>query len=518
MTKPSKSGAVIYTRVSSKDQVDNYSLETQEQACKEFAARAGYDVVRVFTERGESAKTAVRTQLQAMLTYVAENARLLATVIVYKVDRLARNSTDHGNLRVQLGKCGVRLQSTTENLDDTPAGRFAETVLAGIAQMENEIRAERAKSGMMAAVGVGRFVWRAPIGYVNGSKNGPSLVPDSPSTVELVRKAWTLVDTGMPPYEASVQLVREGLHGHLGRAPSPRSFRAMLKNERYVGYITSFGKRVRGDFEPLVDSDLFWRVQKVLAKASHSVTRPYKKVNPDFPLRGTILCPHCGQHLTASWSSGHGGKYPYYRCKHCSGVAFRKETLEPEFIGHLDRLSLNPSITGRVRKAIEASLGEDAKSYEQTVREIDTQLEEQRNRRNQIIEKSLKNALPDDDVRRLLEETDRAIQEIEAEKSYCLKGQSADLDIIDAGLALLDRMGSLWAQSDVSIRTRLQRFVFPDGMSFDGEKFGTCALPACLQLREKVISSRGRMARPAGVEPATCGSEVRSSIQLSYGR
>ena len=180
MAKLLKSGAVIYTRVSSKDQVDNYSLDTQERACRDFAAHAGYDVVRVFTERGESAKTADRTELQAMLKYVAENARLLGAVIVYAVNRLARNSTDHGNLRVQLGKYGVCLQSTTENLDDTPAGRFAETVLAGIAQMDNEIRAERAKSGMMAAVAVGRFVWRAPIGYVNGSKNGPSLVPVLP--------------------------------------------------------------------------------------------------------------------------------------------------------------------------------------------------------------------------------------------------------------------------------------------------------------------------------------------------
>jgi site-specific DNA recombinase len=412
----------------------------------------------------------------------------------------------------------VRLQSATENLDDTPAGRFAETTLAAIAQLDNEMRAERAKSGMMAAVGVGRFVWRAPIGYVNGPRNGPSLVPDSPLTSGLVQKAWSLVDSGMPPYEAGVQLVKEGLRLHSGKAPSPRSFRAMLKNERYIGYITSFGKRIRGDFEPLVDPDLFSRVQKVLAKASHSVTRPYKKVNPDFPLRGTVLCPHCGQPLTASWSRGHGGKYPYYRCKHCRGVAVRKETLEPKFIGHLDRLSLNTSMTGLVRKAIEANLGEAAKSNEQTVRQLDAKLEEQRNRRNQIVEKSLKNALPDDDVRRLMEETDRAIQENEAEKGHCLEGQGADLDVVNAGLVLLDKMGSLWAQSDVSIQTQLQRFVFPDGMSFDGERFGTSALPACLQLREEVISPKGRMARPAGVEPATCGSEVRSSIQLSYGR
>jgi site-specific DNA recombinase len=192
VVRPTRSGAVIYTRVSSKEQTDNYSLETQERTCREYAGREGLDVLRVFVESGESAKTANRVELQAMLKYVAENARTLSAVIVYKVDRLARNSTDHGNLRVQLGTCGVRLQSATENLDDSPAGRFAETTLSAIAQLDNEVRAERAKSGMTAAVSAGRFVWRAPIGYVNGPRSGPSLTPDSPVVSGLVKKAWSL--------------------------------------------------------------------------------------------------------------------------------------------------------------------------------------------------------------------------------------------------------------------------------------------------------------------------------------
>ena len=518
MAKPTKSGAVIYTRVSSKDQLENYSLDTQEQACREFAARAGYDVVKVFTERAESAKTANRTALQAMLKYVAVNASLVGTVIVYAVNRLARNSTDHGNLRLELGKYGVRLQSTTENLDDTPAGRFAETALAAIAQMDNEVRADRAKAGMMAAVRVGRFVWRAPLGYVNGSRNEPSLVPDSPETVALVQKAWSLAEAGVPPCKAGTQLVEEGLRLRSGKAPSPRSFRAMLRCETYAGYINAFGKRVRGDFEPLIDLDQFLRVQQVLSKASHSVARPYKKVNPDFPLRGTILCPHCGQPLTASWSRGHGGKYAYYRCKHCNGVAFRKEALEPKFTNHLDRLSLKASLLGRLRREIEAGLAEDAKWGQREAQELETHLKEQLSRRGQIVEKSLKNVLPDDDARRLLAETDQAIEEIEIKRRRCLEGKRADLDVVNAGLALLGRLGSVWQESAIADRVRLQRFVFPDGTSFDGRKFGTSVLPACLQLADGSVSSKGRMARPAGVEPATCGSEVRSSIQLSYGR
>ena len=502
MTMQTKSGAVIYTRVSSRDQVEGYSLDTQERACREFAARAGYDVVKVFTERGESAKTADRTQLQAMLKYVKENERLLAAVIVNKVDRLARNSTDHGNLRVQLGEHHVRLQSTTENLDDTPAGRFAETVLSGIAQLDNEVRAERAKGGMVAAVAAGKFVWPAPIGYVSGPKGGPSLVPDSPLISGLVRKAWILVESGMPPYEARVQLAREGLRLRSGKTPSPHSFRAMLKSETYIGYINAFGERVRGDFEPLVAADLFRRVQELLAKQSRTVARPYKKANPDFPLRGTVLCPHCGQPLTAAWSRGHGGRYGYYRCNQCSRVAFRKEILEPKFVGHLDKLSLKPSLVSMLSKAIEANLGSGAKSKQQTVRKLEAQLEGQHKRKRQIAEKSLSGDLPKEIVRELLEEVDRFVQALEEEKLHYSTRQRTDLDIVNAGLTLLDRMGSLWNKSNVAIRKRLQRFVFPEGTSFDGEKFGTSVLPACLQLKGTVGSSKVSLV-PQPSEPPT---------------
>ena len=518
MAKPTSQGAIIYTRVSSKDQVDSYSLDNQERACRNFATRGGYDVVKVFTERGESAKTADRTELQAMLKYVNDNSRELGVVIVYKVDRLARNSTDHGNLRLQLAAHGVRLQSATENLDNTPAGRFAETTLAAIAQLDNEVRAERAKDGMIAAVAAGRFVWPAPIGYINGAKIGPSLVPDSPSITGLVQKAWVLVESGMLPYEARRQLVQEGLLLRSGTAPSQNCFLAMLRSETYIGYIKAFGKRVRGDFEPLVDADLFSRVQALLTKSKGPVAGSYRKTNPDFPLRGTVLCPHCGKPLTAAWSRGHGGRYGYYRCDHCSRVAFRKEDVEPKFISHLDALSFGPNMTSVVSKAIITNLGENAKSSQQDVRKLETRLQEQHNRRSQIVEKSLKNVLPDNIARSLIEETDRAIRETEAEKRRCLQTQSIDLEVINAGLALLDKMGTVWAESDIATRKQLQRFVFPDGTSFDGSSFGTTPLPTCLQLKERDLCRNYSLVRPTGFEPVIYGSGGHRLIQLGHGR
>jgi DNA invertase Pin-like site-specific DNA recombinase len=515
VAKPVKSGAVIYTRVSSKDQVCNYSLDTQEQACQEFAARAGYDVVKVFTERGESAKTADRTELQTMLKYITANAGILGAVIVYKIDRLSRNVADYSDLRAQLKKNNVRLQSATESLDETPTGKYIGNLFASTAQWYIDNLADQSNKGMRAAVRAGKYIWPAPIGYRNNPGSSPSLIPDSPTNDNLVRKAWALVASGLSPFEARDQLAREGLRTHKGRVPSRHAFSAMLRCETYIGYINAFGERNQGKFEPLVDAKLFYSVQRKLSQPKGPVARPYRRIHPDFPLRRTVLCPHCGQPLTAAWSRGHGGKYGYYRCIRCGCVSFRKDRLEPEFVSHLDRLSLRPSLIVRLSRAIDAGLSEDAKADQQTVRQLDARLEEQRKRRKEIIEKSFKNVFSDDDIRQLMEDTDRAIRDMEAERGRCLQGRSVDSDTVNAGLALLDKIGSLWAESDVATRRRLRRFVFPEGTSFDGSGFGTTVLPACLQLKEEVISSKGSLVRPDAVNWNLVVAELAQLVAIT---
>lgn len=110
--------AVLYVRVSTADQVQNYSLETQRRACVDYCSREGIEVDRIFREEGESAKTTDRPQLQEMLDYCAKNARIIDLVIVYRVDRLARQVHDHQLIRMALNKLGIRLQAVQETFDD----------------------------------------------------------------------------------------------------------------------------------------------------------------------------------------------------------------------------------------------------------------------------------------------------------------------------------------------------------------------------------------------------------------
>ena len=166
-----KAKAVIYTRVSSSRQVDNYSLDNQETACKEYCLRQFNDNVsqeRIFREEGESAKNADRTQLKKMLEYCVKHKREIGYVVVYKVDRFARSAKDHSALSTILLSLGIILRSVTEPIGEkTNSSVFMENILASVAQFDNDVRGERARENLREAAMKGYWTNRAPIGYEN---------------------------------------------------------------------------------------------------------------------------------------------------------------------------------------------------------------------------------------------------------------------------------------------------------------------------------------------------------------
>lgn len=139
---------IIYVRVSSKEQVEGTSLESQAAACAEYARSKNIKIVKKFIEQGESAKFADRTQLLALIDFCKENKGRLQALLVWKIDRFARNASDHFNIKAVLLKYGVRVVSVTEPIDENPEGKLLETILAGFAQFDNDIRAMRTVQGM----------------------------------------------------------------------------------------------------------------------------------------------------------------------------------------------------------------------------------------------------------------------------------------------------------------------------------------------------------------------------------
>jgi DNA invertase Pin-like site-specific DNA recombinase len=152
-------GAVVYVRVSTKEQTENLSLPTQLRACEEYCRREGFEVLERFKEQGESAKTTDRTELQNLLKYCRAQKGKAHFVVVYNLTRFAREKYDHFALRAHLKSLGISLRSATEPIDDTSTGKLTEGVLASFAQFDNDVRSERTRSGMRAALELGRWTF-----------------------------------------------------------------------------------------------------------------------------------------------------------------------------------------------------------------------------------------------------------------------------------------------------------------------------------------------------------------------
>jgi DNA invertase Pin-like site-specific DNA recombinase len=142
-------GAVIYVRVSTKEQTENLSLSTQLRACEEYCRRQGYEVLERFHEEGESAKSTDRSQLQNLLTFCRLNKGCVHFVVVFNLTRFARDIArglrragkyDHLALGSHLQSLGISLRSATEPIDDTSTGKLMEGVLATFAQFDSDVR------------------------------------------------------------------------------------------------------------------------------------------------------------------------------------------------------------------------------------------------------------------------------------------------------------------------------------------------------------------------------------------
>ena len=136
---------VIYARYSSDGQTEN-SIEGQMRECKEFAEKNGMTVVSSYIDRAYSAKTDARPQFQKMIKDSAK--RLFDVVLVWKLDRFARNRYDSAQNKSILRKNGVKVVSATEAIAEDSTGILLESLLEGYAEFFSAELSEKVKRGM----------------------------------------------------------------------------------------------------------------------------------------------------------------------------------------------------------------------------------------------------------------------------------------------------------------------------------------------------------------------------------
>ena len=137
--------AVIYARYSTDSQREE-SIEGQIRECTAYAEKNGFTVVKHYIDRAISAKTDNRPQFQQM---IKDSERgIFDIIIVWKLDRFARNRYDSARYKTQLKRNGVKLVSATEVISAGPEGIILESVLEGYAEYYSADLSEKVVRGM----------------------------------------------------------------------------------------------------------------------------------------------------------------------------------------------------------------------------------------------------------------------------------------------------------------------------------------------------------------------------------
>lgn len=476
-----RKSAIIYCRVSSLDQVEGTSLDTQEQICREHATKHGYGVLTVFIERGESAKSADRTQLKAALAYCSSHRKTpVDFFIVYKLDRFARNVEDHVTVRMKLRQAGTTLISATEPIDGTPIGKLLEVQMAGWAEFDNSIRAERSKNGMMARVRSGVWVWMAPLGYYR-PQPGASLEPH-PKEALIVRVLFEEYAKGTYTYESLARhMTLHGFRTKSGYRIRRQQVEKLLHNPIYAGIIEAFGERVVGAFEPLVPMNL-WQQCQPGSREHKPHAAAHLANNPLFPLRRVVVCSECGNPLTGSRSTGRTGtRYAYYH-HHQQGCAkdtfLPKKDFEEAFTQYLATLRVSPGADALYRAAVIETWQDNGAIKKERAAAAQREITRLESERQRVFELHRAGVYSDTEFA----EQKALINDQLNGKSRLAEDETADnFDVpkaLEYALEFIRQPDKTWNRLEplFSARLRFQRLVFRGDVVFDGERFGTTDL------------------------------------------
>ncbi len=314
-----------------------------------------------------------------------------------------------------------------------------------------------------------------PVGYLNAPKwTGKSLMPD-PDRAALVTRAFEEFATGrFTKEEVLDSITRSGFRTRAGSTMNPQSFGRMLTNRLYTGFIDMphFAVSRRGDFDPLVSDETFYRVQAIL-QGRIQVVGPHLRSRPDFPLKGLVRCADCGRPLTASWSKGRSGRYAYYHCwRQCRAVNVTKAKLEGAFSDELERLQPTPGYMRLVKDLVlrawrerKVEVGRDAADAERSAKAIQQKLD--RLDEAFIYAKAI-------DLDTYERQRDRLRQELTLTQidKHSVELEKFDVEgILAFAERVLPRAADLWVQASLNQKQRLQQLFFPDGIAFDGKRF-----------------------------------------------
>ena len=348
-----RSRAVIYARYSSANQTEQ-SIEGQLHDNYAWAKQHEITVVGEYIDRALTGTKDRRPGFQQMIQDAAK--KQFDLVIVWKLDRFARNRYDSAIYKAKLKKYGIKVVSAMENITDSPEGIILEGLLESMAEYYSANLSQNTKRGKRETAAKG--LWNGghpPLGYKVENRK---LVVDE-KTAPTVRYIFERYAAGETKASIIRELEKKGIRTYYGKPLTYASFNSVLRNQAYIGKSMYKGEVVEGLSEPLIEEELFWKVQEQIKKRAHAPAASKAKV--EYLLSGKVFCGTCGSPMTGTCGRSKGGRqYYYYTCSHrkhpyrCSKKNERKEYVERFVVEQTLHHVLTDSQIARISKAVVA--------------------------------------------------------------------------------------------------------------------------------------------------------------------
>lgn len=354
--------AVIYARYSSHNQKDA-SIDQQLRVCRRYAEENGLTVVGEYADHALTGTTDRRPEFLRMIKD-AEKERF-QIVLVYKVDRFARNRYDSATYKAKLKRHGVRLISAMEPIPETPEGILLESLLEGSAEYYSANLSQNILRGMRdnaqkCMVNNGGL----PLGYKKGPDGRYAI---EPAEAEIVREIYRRYSAGESTQKITDDLNARGIRTSRGGAWNKNSLHRMLQNERYTGVYIWGDVRIEGGIPAIITREVFESVQHKREMIADKPARAKAKV--DYLLVGKLFCGHCLSPMIGdSGTSKSGATFNYYNCnkrKHghaCDKTPVKKTWIEDLVVSATRQHCLTDEVIDRVADQVMKRQEEEANS------------------------------------------------------------------------------------------------------------------------------------------------------------
>ncbi|WP_299243810.1 recombinase family protein [uncultured Aquimarina sp.] len=460
--------AVIYTRVSSKDQMEKgASLDTQDKYCKLFAMRKGLEVVEHFGGTYESAKSDEREEFQKMLSYV-KRKKNISYIIVYSYDRFSRTGANGAFISDQLKKQGIITLSATQEVDaSTSAGAFQQNLYYMFSQFDNELRRDKTVAGVKEKIRKGYWMGKLPFGYINlnpGRGKEQKVVLNEKG--KLLQKAFYLkLNQKLTNVEICKRLADQGVKLNRKRLGE------MFRNPFYCGLLVTShlpGEVIKGKHEAVISRSDFLRLNEMINEDANFGIKHHRE-NESLPLKNFVKSAACKTPYTGYKKKKGELTFFYYKNNRKGSKENRSaKILHTKFIETLEQYKLPAEkYLDPMQQILLEMFAEEyendikkATVYKDQVLELDAKLEK------------LEEKLIFDEITK--DQHDRLKAKIEAERKALgirLPDEEINLSNFEKSVTLALQyslnLPLLWKCGDLSVKKTVQQVVFPEGILYD---------------------------------------------------